>query len=688
MGKGPDRLLLILLLIALAPRVMYLVEAKENPLFEDLYLDAASYDQWARELAAGGWVGDRPFHMAPLYPYLLGLHYAATNHNLLLLRVFQHILGALSSLLLFLIARRLFGGRVGVIAFLLGLGYGPFLYFEGQVLASSLGVFFGLLSLHLLLRSLDGEGGWFPAGLALGIGSLARPNLLFFMPVAFLWIMYPKGRGRGRAFLYATGFLLALLPPLVYNFALSGELIPISTHGGISFYLGNNEYTSGTYVPPPQFGGTPEAIDIYDSKRLAEADTGRFMSPTEISNYWYGRSFEWMRENPGRFLMLLGRKIALYFNAFEIPLDYNYEFDRGLYGIFRITPVSFGVLLPLGLAGIGRLRSEGRGGGWLLILFILANAASVIAFFVCARYRQTAVPAVIILAAFSLVRLAEDAIAGRWRRFSAYTSAVLLLAIPVHLDVYRGRATSEARSACILGKAFAAAGEGEKAEAAFLHALSVVPGHGDTRMNLGSFYYESGRYPEAVDAFRKAAENDPDFAGAWNNLGNALREAGDGGGAIEAIERAVRVDPGYAGAWNNLGFTLAAAGREEEGERAYGRAIRLAPESVHAWANLTDLLIQEGRLDEALSLIREGAERNPAARDFAWKRERTERAVGSYRAAAEAAARGDRGAAGRHLADAIGQGGEPVRRWASRDDALLPLRGGGTAEDERGGEEG
>ncbi|MFH1277063.1 MAG: tetratricopeptide repeat protein [Candidatus Eisenbacteria bacterium] len=678
MKTRPVRLLIVLFVIAMAPRVAYLIEAKQNPLFEDLYLDADSYDQWAREIAAGDGMGDRPFHMAPLYPYLLGIHYAFTDHNLLLLRLFQHTIGAVSAVFLFLVARRLFGAPVGVVAYILGLGYGPFLYFEGQVLASFLGVFFGLLSLHLLLRSLERGGtGLLWAGLALGAGSLARPNLLFFMPLVVLWITFQGPRLRRRAALYAAGFLVALVPPLVHNLTVSGEWIPISTHGGISFYLGNNEYTSGTYVPPPQFGGTPEAIDIYDSKRLAEADTGRFMSATEISNYWYGRSFEWMREHPGRVLMLLGRKILLYFNAFEIPLDYNFEFDRSLYRVLRLAPVSFGVLLALGLAGIFRLPSDGRARGWLLVLFVLANAASVIAFFVCARYRQTAVPAVAILAALFVVRLAEDALAGRWRRFAGFAALALLLAVPIHLEVYRGRETSEARSACILGKAYAAAGEPKKAEAAFLHALSVVPGHEETRMNLGSFYYDIGRYREAVEAFRGATENDPEFAGAWNNLGNALREAGERERAIEAIERALRIDPAYAGAWNNLGYTLALAGREDDGERAYERAIGLDPESVHAWANLTDLLIQGGRLDDAVSLVDRGAERNPGSLEFAWKRERTERAAAAYRVAVDAAGRGDRAEAGRNLAEAIRQGGEPVRRWASRDPALAPLRNDG-----------
>lgn len=664
----------LLFAVALVPRVFYLIEAKQNPLFTDFYLDAKSYDTWAQEIAGGAWAGDRAFHMAPLYPYLLGAYYAVSDRNLLLLRVIQHCVGAASLVLLFAVARRLFGSRVAVVAFLLGVGYGPFLYFEGQVLASFLGVFLGLLSLHLLLRSLDRGGkGLFLAGLVLGIGAVGRPNLLFFLPFVILWILLREGGARRGAFAYGLGFALALVPSTAYNVAVSGEWIPISSHGGISFYLGNNEYTTGTYVPPPQFGGTPEAIDIYDSKRLAESETGRSMTASEISSFWYRKSFDWIRGHPGRFAALLGRKIALYFNDFEIPLDYNYEFDRRLYPVLRLAPVPFGVLLALAFVGMVRLPRD-RPRGWLLVLFVVANAASVIAFFICARYRQTAVPAVAVLAALALVRMAEDALARRWKRFAAAAAGAVLIAVPFHVDVYRGEATSEARSACILGKAYAAAGDPVKAEEAYRVALAAFPDHVDSHMNLGMLDYQEGRAQGAVHEFSRATELAPGFAGAWNNLGNALREAGMPERAVTAIRRAVEIDPSYGGAWNNLGFTLAAGGREDEAADAYRRAIEIDPASVHAWANLTDLLLGRGDLAAALETIDRGARANPGVGAFQWKRGRTEDAVRAYDAAALALRRGDREEAGRALATALQAGGEPVRRWAARDPALAAFR--------------
>ncbi len=669
-------LFLLLFIIALLPRLFYLAEAREIPLFHELYLDAKSYDTWATKLAGGEWVGGQPFHMAPLYPYLLGVFYKLFGHNLLLLRILQHALGAGSTVLLFSIARRLFGGRVGAVAFILALGYGPFLYFEGQVLASSVGVFFGLASLHLLITSLEkgGRGLWL-AGLVLGIGSVARPNLLFFFPLAFLWILIRERGARRAAPLYLAGFLIALAPSTLHNYFVSNEFIPISSHGGISFYLGNNQYTRGTYVPPPQFGGTPEAIDIYDSRRHAEAALGRQLGTNEISRFWYGESFRFIRENPVRYTRLVGRKIALYFNAFEIPLDYNFHFDRTLYRVLRLAPFSYGILISLGLAGIGLIPRSGSR-GWILPLFLAANAVSVILFFICARYRQTAVPAVAILAALTLVRMAEFALRREWRRFAGIGLAALALAIPVHLDLYAGRSTSESRSACILGRAWASSGETEKAEEAFRHALSVRPDHVDSRMNLGSLYYGMRRYPEAVQQFTAATEVAPRFAGAWNNLGNARREAGRIGSAIQAIETAVRCDTAYAEAWNNLAYTLGLAGRVEKAEEAFREALRLDRRSVHTWANLADLRTRAGDFPGAIRALDDGIRAVPNAEALRWKRDKIDRAAQAYHGVLQSLGRGDRTGAARFLRKAIEEGGDPVRSWADHDPALAGLRSG------------
>ena len=44
----------------------------DSPWFDHLVVDPEYYDAWARQIAAGDWLGDRAFYMDPLYPYVLG----------------------------------------------------------------------------------------------------------------------------------------------------------------------------------------------------------------------------------------------------------------------------------------------------------------------------------------------------------------------------------------------------------------------------------------------------------------------------------------------------------------------------------------------------------------------------------------------------------------------------------------
>ncbi|NNE08798.1 MAG: tetratricopeptide repeat protein [Gemmatimonadetes bacterium] len=624
-GGGPSlRLLALLFVIALIPRVWFLLEAKELPLFDQFYLDTQSYDRWAGEIAAGKLLGERAFHMAPVYPYFLGGLYAMTGRDLVIVRVVQHGLGAISAVLVFLIAHRLLGRRVAWIAFVLGLGYAPFLYFEGQLLASFLGIFLGLMGLYAFIAAIQrgGSGLWI-AGLLLGFASVARPNLLFFLPFAALWLLFAERAGVRKLAIFCIAAAIGLSPAAIYNKVVADDWVLISTHGGISFYLGNNDFTQGTYVPPPEIGGNPEAIDIYDSRRVAERELGRTgLKASEISKYWFGKSVEYMKADPVGYARLTLRKIALYFNAYEIPLDVNYEADRELYRSLRVLPFGLAWLFPLAAIGAFLVARRGTPAGpdgtpasepnraWLLVFFVLANAISVVAFFITARYRQTGVPALAILGAVP-VSLAWDCFrAKRWGRGAMLAGAFAMLFALFQWPLYPGKETSLARAYGIAGKAFARAGDFERADELYRKALAVVPEHLDTHMNRGLLFFEAGRYDDAELSFGRVTQIQPGYYGAWHNLGNVMMSAGYPGRALVAFEQARRIDPAYAGSHDNVGRALLRQGRFAEAEASFDEALRRDPAFLNAWSNKADVHVARGDFEGARAVLAAGAARN------------------------------------------------------------------------------
>src|SRR5512145_565389 len=81
-------------LVALALRGLHLWQLRASPFLEVRLGDAATYDKWARGIAAGDWLGSEVFFQAPLYPYLLGTIYATLGDDPLLVRGLQCVLSA------------------------------------------------------------------------------------------------------------------------------------------------------------------------------------------------------------------------------------------------------------------------------------------------------------------------------------------------------------------------------------------------------------------------------------------------------------------------------------------------------------------------------------------------------------------------------------------------------------------
>ena len=100
-------------------RILYLNQIKNNPFFDCPQLDSLYYDAWARKLLEMGWVDSSIFCGSQLYLYFLAAAYKIFGHNLFLTALIQHILGAFSCVIIYLIGGKIFNKAVGIIAALI-----------------------------------------------------------------------------------------------------------------------------------------------------------------------------------------------------------------------------------------------------------------------------------------------------------------------------------------------------------------------------------------------------------------------------------------------------------------------------------------------------------------------------------------------------------------------------------------
>jgi len=591
---------------------------RASPFFDVLMGDSRSYDAWAQEIAGGEWLGREGFYQAPLYPYFLGAIYAVIGRDLLVARLIQGLVGASACVLLGVATARLLSRRAGIVG---GFGlalYGPAIFAEGLIQKSVLDLFFACLTLWLATcaavepddlarrRSASERGclsprlGWWLAlGASIGCFSLTRENGLVVAVAVVLWLLVRGRAGRRERVLrvsaFGAGVLMVLAPVAARNAVVGGELHLTTAQFGPNFYIGNSERADGSYVSLRPGRGDPQ-YERQDATELAARALGRPVTPGEVSRYWAARALDYIRSNPGGWLRLLGRKFALLWNAGELIDTESQAAHAEWSPVLRLSARigHFGVIVPLALLGAfvswpQRRRLE------VVYLLLASYAASVLVFYVVARYRYPLVPFLIVLASAGVVGAGRAAAMGsRGVALVGLAAAVVFCNWPlVREDLMR--AITESNLATALGEA------GRRGEAIehFRRSLVFWPAYAPAHNNLAALLRSEGRLDEAIEHYHQALEAEPGFGVAHYNLANALLEQGRLAEAIDHFRQALGFDPGWMEAWNNLGIALARAGRLDEAVKAFQRALDLAPGSAEVHCNLGNVLVELGRSGEA-----------------------------------------------------------------------------------------
>jgi MYXO-CTERM domain-containing protein len=525
------------LALALALRVVYLREIGGHPLYEALTGDPALYHQQALDILAGKLVPDGAyFHSSPLYPFVLAGLMRVFAGSLAAVRLVQAVVGTASVFLIAMLARAALGRRAAVATAYLAALYVPFIFFESEILEITLVI--ALVTTMLLVlarrRASAGPVSACAAGVLLGLASLGKPNLLLFAPVGSA-LVFAGGGARARRLVSAAAFFLAagltILPVTIHNYRASGDLIPVSSNGGINLYIGNHPGAPGVFQVPPEM-----RLDLLaSSTEAAERALGRTLSAGEVSDFWAGRAFASMRSRPGAWLGLMARKTALFWNHYEIPNHYHFYFVREFAPVLRLPVSTFGVVAPLGLLGLGLAAARRKRHAALLTAYGVTFMASVVPFFITARYRLPIVPVLLVGAGFALTEMWDWVSARRWRPL---VGAVLLLA----------------------------------ALAALVNVRMIEFGFAQMHNTVGAILGSRGDYEGAAAEFSKALEEDPANVSAHYNLGVALSETGHLEEAVREFEQATRLHPGYREAWTALAEAREALARAAPRDTTQGRS--------------------------------------------------------------------------------------------------------------------
>ena len=426
--------------------------------------------------------------------------------------VLGSLLHAVNAGLTAAIARRWFGPAAALAAGLL-LALNPVLvHYATQALDAVPALTCFLAGLAFIAPSLTTPGAvsptrWAAASLSWAAATLLRPNYLLVwltLPLLAWWLSrprVPRGAPRPQVPYWVTcGPLVAALAGAVLFFAMAGWQRSVSGaagflpwQGAYNLWASNQPGTHGRYYT--QHASLPPVLAEINPARaesmlLYQTETGR--PPTNIARmneHWRARFLGYVVQHPFAWFGQLGRKLYALLNDWEQYNNKTYAFHQALSPWLRWNPLGWGLLFVLGLAGAVRLVAHSPRTAAALALVTAAATASILLFFVSARFRLPLAALATVLAGGAL---GAPGFWSAWTRPRQLALGVLLVAGAFltfsNFDDVRSRATF-VQDHTLLARAAASVGDDALAWREAQGALALQPGHPDAlRLAVASYF--------------------------------------------------------------------------------------------------------------------------------------------------------------------------------------------------------
>ncbi|MDD3642455.1 MAG: tetratricopeptide repeat protein [Candidatus Krumholzibacteria bacterium] len=557
-GTAPAgfRLPLLILAVAFAVRLVYVLGLRGTPPGELLLIDSETYDRLARALLGGGIEGEEAYAVNVLYPYFLAGVYAVAGGAKIAVLVAQAMLDSLTCVLIFLAATRLAGRATALVCAGIAVLYAPLVAYSGAILTPTLVTFLAALALFLLVIYQE-RPSWRTAlagGAVIGLATLGRGNHLLLVPLCGVFFFLAAG-SRKTALRHwgalALGALLVIAPFNLRNYLVARQWVPVAANYA-AFYIGHNPEATGLYAMPSFTESARFDSEVWGTRDAVARKLGRPVTLAESSRYLLMEGVRYAAAHPLEELRLAARKFHFFWNRTEPPTNLSYYFAREFSPLLRGLPLDFGIVGPFVLLGLWLSRREPRR-FVLLWIFVAVNLLTALLFFVSAEYRLPMLPAAIVLAGYALVRLVR---AVRTRPSPG---------MPVALAVLAAAALFVNIRPPILQR----------------QSLLRVD-----YLNFGRLYLDRGEHERARFLFGRSLAIDPNYALAYESLAELSRREGDDSAALQYAQRA----------WQ-LGASSAQGARTPEAED--DAPLAPAPAGPAGPSPLQDRILELGALYKA-----------------------------------------------------------------------------------------
>ncbi len=576
-------------IFTVALRFIALQAFADSPFFLPIGGDRGLYHGAAIAVAAGNPAAE-VFTFLPLYPHLLaGLYFLIGGPNLAATAIAHALFDGFTAMMLFHAASRRYNRATGLLA---GFGF-AFLNVAATYSLVSMPVSIGLFWTMLIITLSDswkqdltpGKASAF--GLALGVGGqILAAFWLMIIPLAIRAAIISKSETMTKRVLLGILIIICgyacILPTLAHNVLRGGEWVPVTAHGGLNLFIGNNAAAKGYGVALP--GARLSAQEMTaDAQAIASGAVGTRLTIAQADRFWRNAAIDFWMKHPGMGVALLARKIHRILSIKDFD-------DTGLCRLLSSSSgwhssfLGFGVVWILTCLGMPWRHSKlGNSTLWIMGM---SFAAGILMTFVTARYRIPLAVLMLPAAGGTLAQLPGKLLSLRRKKWKitdspknrpiialkcAFAIAGIGIALAPHPLPDTELTDDLNRSAHFLQHGDAVAAWNTAVRTAGRH-----PSSADALFALGNACIARNDFEAAADAYSRVAEISPIRADAMFNAAYAFRELRRTGDAINMLFQAVEADPGHIKAWFVLAEILRDSGDAEGARLAINKAAEIA----------------------------------------------------------------------------------------------------------------
>ena len=389
---------LIIFFLALILRVITVIDMQAPTKGDPL-----SYDTLARSIIDRlefSYVHGKPISWRPpLYPLFLAIIYSIGKYSYLLVGIFQAVIGSLTCVFIYWIAREFFVQTVAVIGGLISACYLYFVVSTKFLMSEVLFIFLFTFSIYYFIKGLRRSFLFRDialAGFLLGLATLTRSITLLLPIFIFIFIFLSR---RANLKILIRSFIIALIffliPVSIWttrNYLVHRSFILVSSNGGVNFFVGNTPDENGRYrVRGPS---KKEILEIEGNESKLEA--------AKVSKLYFKKALDYIFKHP----KVVARLIVMKFAFFWSPFDWYFFGSKGVYNYH------YGFIFPFSLLGIFLCSRRWKEYGLLYLPVCYFTSISLL-FHIEPRYRMPIDPFLIIFASYGLFHLFQKYV-NKW----------------------------------------------------------------------------------------------------------------------------------------------------------------------------------------------------------------------------------------------------------------------------------